>query len=136
MPVNRLILLNFFLLLPLLVKGQSVEQELNWMVSGLTHTGSGEYTAVTSRFETSPYVIRWVQKEGTRVYEFSVTEHSGTWTNVQIDGEKTYNVTFRGLPGTIRLARTNGSYAIQVNVPQNGVNLFPYQFSISQVSIY
>jgi hypothetical protein len=114
---------------------QSVDSSnLTWHVDGFHNKSNNEDVTLASRFETSPQQIRWSQKGGAFVYDFEVTGKTGSWTELQVDGEVTFEVTFRGQSGTIRFARTQGKITIETSILKDGQNLLPYVFTVSSTS--
>lgn len=129
------IILFFFALLQSAVKAQSVElSNLTWAVTGFHNNGNNEDVTLTSRFETSPQLIKWIQKNGSMVYDFTVTGKTGSWTDLNADGEITFNVTLRDKSGTIRFARQQGRITIEPNILKEGRNMLPYVFTVSTIT--
>lgn len=129
------IILFFFAFLQPDVKAQSVESSiLSWTVTGFHNNGNNEDLTLTSRFETSPQHIKWIQKSGSMVYDFTVTGKTGSWTDINADGEITFNVTLRDKSGTIRFARQQGRITIEPNILKEGRNMLPYVFTVSTIT--
>lgn len=128
------IILFFFAFLPT-IKAQSVESsELTWAVTGFHNNGNNEDVTLTSQFETSPQLIKWIQKSGSMVYDFTITGKTGSWTDINADGEITFNVTLRDKSGTIRFARQQGRITIEPNIIKEGRNMLPYVFTVSTIT--
>lgn len=129
------IILFFCAFLQLTVKAQSVEStNLTWAVTGFHNNGNNEDVTLTSRFETSPQLIKWIQKNGSMVYDFTVTGKTGSWTDLNADGEITFHVTLRDKTGTIRFARQQGRITIEPNIIKEGRNMLPYVFTVSTIT--
>lgn len=106
---------------------------LTWMVDTYQATGSTTDVAQASHFVSSPQKVQWFQRNGTFVYDFTVTSISGSWNLVSSDGELTFHVTFRGFPGMIRFARAQGVTSVQTTVLKDTQNLLPYTFHVTTV---
>lgn len=133
--MRRVILLFVFFNLAASTFAQSVEtQNLSWTVTGFHNNSNNDNMTLASRFETGPDLIQWIQKNGAFVYDFTVTGHTGSWTDASADGEITFNVTFRGQSGTIRFARQQGTVTIEPNILNNGNNMLTYTFNVSTVT--
>jgi hypothetical protein len=129
------IILFFCAFLQPAVKAQSVEySNLTWAVTGFHNNGNNEDVTLASRFETSPQLIKWVQKSGSMVYDFTVTGKTGSWTDLNADGEITFHVTLRDKSGTIRFARQQGRITIEPNILKEGRNMLPYVFTVSTIT--
>jgi hypothetical protein len=134
--MNKIILSIVLCLICCCSIAQSVEsQNLRWNVTGFHNKTNGDNVSLTSYFETSPQLIRWIQKNGSVIYDFQVTGKAGSWSDVNSDGEITFNVIFREHSGTIRFARQQGSITIEPNILKSGSNMLPYNFSVSTVLI-
>ncbi len=114
---------------------QSVSaKNLRWSSNEFYNDEVKETTTHTSVFETSSERIKWIQKNGARIYEFEVREITGSWQDTSKDGEITYQVSFRGNSGTIKFSRKRGRTTINTNIPLEGKNILPYTFSVNSIS--
>lgn len=133
--MKTFIILFFCAFLQPAVKAQSVESSnLSWVVIGFHNNSNNEDVTMASLFETSPQLIKWVQKNGSMVYDFTVTGKTGTWPDVNSYGEITFNVTLRDKTGTIRFARQQGRITIEPNILKEGRNMLPYVFIVSTIT--
>lgn len=129
------IILFFCAFLQPAVKAQSVETaNLSWVVTGFHNNDNNEDVSSSSRFETSPQGIKWIQKNGSMVYDFTVTGKTGSWNDISADGEITFHVTLRDKSGTIRFARQQGRITIEPNIIKEGHNMLPYVFTVSTIT--
>lgn len=130
--------LNSLLLIVVMVTASRAQDaattSLGWQVTGFTNRTNQETTNLPSRIESSAHSVRWLQKNGTRVYEFDVTGHSGSWPDVQADGEITFQIVFRGQTGSIRFSRQQGLCQVYIDLPQQPTALLPYTLTVAQVA--
>lgn len=114
---------------------QSIEtHNLTWQVISFHNHSNNEDVTLASRFETSPQLVKWIQKNGSVVYEFNITGKSGTWMNINNDGEFEMTVSFRDSTGTILFKRDQGVISITINIIKDGQALLPYTFKVSSIS--
>ncbi|MBL7851127.1 MAG: hypothetical protein JNN04_09510 [Cyclobacteriaceae bacterium] len=133
--MKRIYLILTILVQAAWVEGQSLTSaQLTWTSSGMYNKTNQETVAYGCTFETGPGVVKWIQKGGAVVYEFTVTGARGSWQNVAEDGELTLDVTFRGQPGTIRFARSGSSITIEPDIQKDGQNSMPFRFTISAIN--
>jgi len=106
---------------------------LKWSVSQLNDLSTGSIKAYTCDFKTSSaQEIIWVQKSIT--YDFLITDIIGTWPDVQISGEITYEVLLDGESGTLAFKRTNSGVFITLDLSQAGGPRLRRSYSVSAVS--
>jgi hypothetical protein len=117
------ILLLFFLLLPLMTKGQDALQAgLTWQSSQLAK--DQVTVALPSVFTTGPGEIVWSQNQGAKVYHLTVTGTSGTWTDVTTPGTITFQVTLGPRSGTLVIRRDASSFTLTLTLPDRPVYVF------------
>lgn len=135
MSMKKALLISLIVGFAISVRGQSiVNDRLAWSVTGFLNKANQESIAYSCRFESEPGKIKWIQKGGSVIYEFSITGKQGAWKDASKDGELTYSVTFRNKPGTIRFARSGSAVTIETDVPVDGKNSLPYTFNVSSVN--
>lgn len=116
-------------------KSQSIQSsQLSWSVSGIHDLRTDTVTQTVSRFDTSPGLLKWIQKNGAYVYEFNVTGSSGSWPDVSSTGQFVFQVQFRNYSGSIVFKRTSSGITIEPDIRKNGQNMFPYSLNCSSVT--
>jgi hypothetical protein len=134
--MRNYLLLLFFLTAGYNLSGQSIaEQNISWSVDSFSDSDTNETINYSCHFESTPALIKMIQKGGTRVYEFQITDRSGAWNNVNADGQTILSVTFRGNSGTIKFKRSQQQISIETNIPVSGKNIMPYTFTVNSISI-
>lgn len=133
----RLSIFLFSLAVPLqMLHAQDVlSSEIIWRVDSLKDLKSESAIAVASNFVTKSATIEWIQKNGAKKYEFNVTATSGSWTNVNVDGEILFNVTMAGKPGKIKIIRNQNTYSITLEYAMSDQEDIQYEFHISSFEI-
>ena len=130
-----LLFLSLFLTTGYKLSAQSIsEHKLKWSVTSFSNSDTNETTNHTCSFESTPDVIKLIQKGGTMVYEFQITDRSGSWNDVDTDGQTVISVTFRGNSGTLKFKRSQGEITIQTDISVSGKNIMPYTFTVNSIS--
>ncbi len=84
------------------------QQKIQWTATSVTEVKSNTTESNASQFVTSPDQIKWIQKDGQRVYTFSISQKVGTWPNVNQDGSITFQVSLNNKPGSVRIEKKAG----------------------------
>lgn len=103
------------------LKAQSFSSDsIQWNASSFVDKISNVSVGIPCTFITYNNEIRWIQKDGEVVYTFAVGSIEGVWSDVNVNGTISYNVSLDGLVGKITISKVEGAYAILLDV--NGVN--------------
>jgi len=110
--------------------------KLLWKINGVSKTDSStDQFSSSSEFVTQgTNTITWIQKGGSVVYNFEVTQKAGNWRDSKQDGELVFSVLFRGHAGKIKFSRKEGRITIEPHIPIEGKNTLPFVFTIVSIT--
>jgi hypothetical protein len=77
--------------------------------------------------------LKWRQKNGERVTDYSVTSVEGNWQDLKSDGQITYYIKKNNVTGTATFARSDGQYTIHLKMAVNGKPDIDYFFYIDNI---
>ena len=108
--------------------------KLVWTVTALSDINTNKNSAYTCVFETNgQQAIAWKQKNGAYNTSFAVTQLTGTWANVQADGQVVYDITLDGETGTLTFARNATGIFITLDLSQAGGSRLKHRYTVGQV---
>lgn len=107
---------------------------LTWSASQVLDTKTGLKKISSDYFKTSPEDLEWTTDDGKTVYRLPIISKHQTWPDITTDGTTTFDVTWKGINGTIMFQRSNGDTRIVTTFTKDGVNTAPYEFQISDVT--
>lgn len=120
------------------LKGQNISIEndtVKWEVDQLTDTNASATMDFACQFITDKgAAIRWIQQNGEFVSVFSINASEGTWTDLNMDGYKEYDITYLGKQGKIRIERSGGSLQISMSIMEGATNTTPYIFRVTSLT--
>jgi hypothetical protein len=131
---------RLFILLTLcvnLASGQAqtiLESKTKWSSTSLFDSSTNASSQLRSYFIVDhATTITWVQKNGELSYNFTITEVSGQWNNINEPGSIEFTVSINGLTGQFILSRNEEGLRIKSTLLNNGVNEMPFDFIIDNV---
>jgi len=77
--------------------------------------------------------IVWAQPGSETVYEFEIIKRTGTWTNLDNDGELSFTVARKGKPGKLIFSRAGESVKVAMEFLREGVNAMPFTFTVTRI---
>jgi hypothetical protein len=116
--------------------GQNLHTEnLIWNSVTSTNVATHDTFSQSCTFKTNPNSsVEMIQKGGAMVYNFSITETIGLWSDVTKDGFVKYKVSGSS-NGEIDFSRSGEQTKIEMRLVDGGQVIFHYSFSINSVSI-
>lgn len=106
---------------------------LRWVTAEAENLNNNDKFSYSCAFVSSPTHIRWEQKNGTRVNTFTITSATGTWSNVALQGKRTFTIEDGSLQGTVTFERT--SLGTTITLIFSGNHGSRHRFSVSQVQL-
>lgn len=110
-------------------------KEITWFVDSLTDVQSGAIVKSSSEFVTKANTIQWIQKNGTRIYDFKITGKNNSWLDITTDGSFEYSVSMSEKNGTIKISRTSGDYSIDLEYKISDTETLHYTFQVSRFEL-
>jgi hypothetical protein len=106
---------------------------LRWLSTETTNLKNNERFSHTCAFVSTPTNIRWVQKNGAYVNDFSIVSVNGNWQNVAANGRIEYKVEKGKTKGLAVFERTAAGISVTLDFSQTGPNGIRHQFNIGQI---
>lgn len=78
--------------------------------------------------------IKWLQKNGELVYVLTVNSVTGDWSEVNVNGTMSYDVSLDAMTGTISFSRSNNELKIVLDL-RGGSGDIKNEYSISNFEI-
>jgi len=108
--------------------------QLTWTVDGLNDLGTGQSASYHCTFSSNGnQAITWSQKNGNFVTTLSVQNVSGTWTNVNLEGQLLYTVSTDGKTGTLKFYRDSQGLFITIDFPRGDTRL-NHRYTVTSVN--
>jgi len=113
--------------------GPGLEEKIVWEIKhAINLDDAGDSFAYDCKFVTEGLkAILWDQKGVGGNSEFVITNRTGVWADVTLDGEVLYQVEQDGLTGSIKIKRLSGKAEITLDL---GVSGGRYRFEVEKIS--
>lgn len=106
-----------------------------WSVTSATNKADSSSFSYTCQFiNTGVSSLSWVQAGGSKVYDYAVNSVTGSWPDINQDGQISLSVSDGTVTGTVVFSRINAQYSVHLTLLVNGAVNQDYVFTVSSVT--
>jgi hypothetical protein len=133
----KLILLTTLIFCCVAAKAQDVLQDtVVWnSIRAVNQSDQSEAIYNCSFTTFGDTAIDWTQNNGAKVYHFTATSTSGSWSNISQDGQVTFNLQKGETSGTAVISRSSGQYTIHLQLFPNNLPPQDYVFYVATANL-
>jgi hypothetical protein len=118
------------------IQAQNINSnKLRWISNQTENLKNNERYSFSCSFVTDGSKILWIQKNGERVTEYTITNTDGVWSDIAQSGIVTYTVNNNELEGIIIFEKTDHSTMVTLDFSRQGVHAIRQRFYILQVEL-
>lgn len=122
------------------VAGAQVEspwtKKIKWSADKFSDKNDSRQLNVSTYFIYDQSEFQWYQRGGAHKTEFTITGQSGTWENLENNGQMDFDVIREGNRGKIIIIRKRGQITLSMKFNDLKVGSINYEFDITDFEIY
>jgi hypothetical protein len=108
---------------------------LSWQVDEMTDLKTNETFAYQCSFQSNGLMpIQWLQKSGTISSTLMISSSSGTWSNVAVLGEYTFQISKDNLTGTAVFEKTSSGVFITIDLSAGNPSAMRARFRVATIT--
>lgn len=133
--MRYLLIISFLMVLhvPSMAQDTLQQKTVCYSTRAINKSAQSEFT-LESRFTIDGQnTIEWNQKQGTKIYSYTIVSSQSSWPDQSQNGSIQYKVDYKGSPGTITVGRKDTGLFIEMEFIKDGVNTVPFTFIIDRI---
>lgn len=113
-----------------------LQKNVEWYSAKTVDKLNNEEIILDSKFIINKdRTIEWIQKQGQRVYSFTILKATSGWADMKQTGTVRYEVKCKNIYGFITVGRQDKDLFIELEFLENGVNIAPFRFVIERTEV-